>query len=149
MKTFEYRSVKYHQCTTVNSWHGPWCYYMYYGTKYWDYCPNSCKLTGWFLIISHIIINQSVIQDIFVILCRTFQAQNVHGNVTSAHLLESQDSARDGAQCTIIVVTQIVTRIWELTAQDVPKVLDLKDFELIMLRNILVINYQMTFWQFK
>ena len=134
MKTFKYGSaphgkIEHHQCTTMGS-STSWCYYMWHGSKYWDYCPDSCKLNGWFFILSLIIIkhdNLKRFENMCVILCLTFQAKNVHGSVTNVDM-ESQNPARDGAQCIIIVGTLILIRNMELTAQDVPKVLHIKTF---------------------
>ena len=57
-----------------------------------------------------------------------------------------RDDAIDGAQFMIIVGTLIITKNMERTAQDAPKVLYLKNFELIMLHKVLVVNNQMPFW---
>ena len=68
-----------------------------------------------------------------VILCLTFQAKNVHGNVTSVDI--ESHHARDGAQCIIIVGTVLIIKSMERTAQDVHKVLDIKTiFELNIFR---------------
>ena len=52
-----------------------------------------------------------------VILCLTFQAKNVHGNVSSVDI--KSHHARDGAQCIIIVGTVLIIKSMERTAQDV------------------------------
>ena len=59
-----------------------------------------------------------------------------------------RNDAIDGAQFMIIVGTLIITKNMERTAQDAPniKVLYLKNFELIMLHKVLVVNNQMPFW---
>ena len=58
--------------------------------------------------------------------------------------------ARGGAQGMDIVVTLLIIKRMERTAQDVLKVLYLNNFELAMLHKVLVVVIdRMTLWQFK
>ena len=57
-----------------------------------------------------------------------------------------RNDAIDGAQCIIIVGTLLITKNMERTAQDAPKVLYLKNFELILSHKVLLANNQIPFW---
>ena len=79
----------------------------------------------------------SVIENIFVTLYLIFQANIVHGNVTNVDI--ENHLARGGAQGMDIVVTLLIIKRMERTAQDVLKVLYLNNFELAMLHKVLVV----------